>query len=164
MPEAKSGAIRPGDSASTSPGGGARDVRGRVKKIEMTSPRCLCRVRVCKGKRYNRETLRFSTRGNRSLTCSICGDGGRGFLQRDTGIERKLRTLFDVDWDTLRWDSSHHAERGEASGEALDGALKSGTGNTLYILDEPTTGLHFEDIRMLLSVLTSSSTRGTRSS
>jgi excinuclease ABC subunit A len=130
---------------------------GRCKKIEMNFlPDVYVVCDVCKGKRYNRETLQVFYKGKSiadvlDMTVTEAVD----FFSEIPGIERKLRTLFDVGlgYITLGQQATT-LSGGEAQRVKLSTELsKVGTGSTLYILDEPTTGLHFEDIRMLLSVL-----------
>ncbi len=111
---------------------------------------------VCKGKRYNRETLEIKYKGE-----SIAGildmtvDRALEFFDNFPAIRRKLKTLQDVGLGYIHLGQSGTTlSGGEAQRVKLATELsKIGTGRTIYILDEPTTGLHFEDCNMLLRVL-----------
>src|ERR1051325_1699589 len=111
---------------------------------------------VCKGKRYNRETLEVRFRG---LTISdvleLTVEDGCDFFQNQPRIFQKLQTLFDVGLGYIHLgQSATTLSGGEAQRVKLASELsKRDTGRTFYILDEPTTGLHFEDVRVLLDVL-----------
>jgi excinuclease ABC subunit A len=158
MPEAKIRGYKAGRFSFNVAGGRCEGCEGDgVKKIEMNFlPDVYVVCDVCKGKRYNRETLQVFYKGKSiadvlDMTVTEAVD----FFSEIPGIERKLRTLFDVGlgYITLGQQATT-LSGGEAQRVKLSTELsKVGTGNTLYILDEPTTGLHFEDIRMLLSVL-----------
>jgi excinuclease ABC subunit A len=158
MPEAKIRGYKAGRFSFNVAGGRCEGCEGDgVKKIEMNFlPDVYVVCDVCKGKRYNRETLQVLYKGKSiadvlDMTVAEAVD----FFSEIPGIERKLRTLFDVGlgYITLGQQATT-LSGGEAQRVKLSTELsKVGTGNTLYILDEPTTGLHFEDIRMLLSVL-----------
>ena len=111
---------------------------------------------VCKGKRYNRETLQVLYKGKSiadvlDMTVAEAVD----FFSEIPGLQRKLSTLNDVGLGYVHLgQQATTLSGGEAQRVKLSTELsKIGTGSTLYILDEPTTGLHFEDIRMLLNVL-----------
>ncbi|MBP2670566.1 MAG: uvrA, partial [candidate division NC10 bacterium] len=111
---------------------------------------------VCKGKRYNRETLQVLYKGKSIAdVLGMTVEAALGFFQDIPGIKRKLQTLSDVGLGYITiGQQATTLSGGEAQRVKLSTELsKVGTGNTLYILDEPTTGLHFEDIRMLLNVL-----------
>ena len=158
MPEAKIRGYKAGRFSFNVAGGRCEGCEGDgVKKIEMNFlPDVYVVCDVCKGKRYNRETLQVLYKGKSiadvlDMTVAEAVD----FFSEIPGIERKLRTLFDVGlgYITLGQQATT-LSGGEAQRVKLSTELsRVGTGNTLYILDEPTTGLHFEDIRMLLSVL-----------
>jgi excinuclease ABC subunit A len=110
----------------------------------------------CHGKRYNRETLEVRYRGksiNDVLEMSI--EHAVSFFEHMPHIQRKIQTMQDVGLGYIRLgQSSTTLSGGEAQRVKLATELsKRDTGNTVYILDEPTTGLHFEDIRHLLRVL-----------
>jgi excinuclease ABC subunit A len=111
---------------------------------------------VCKGKRYNRETLEILYKGKSIAdVLEMTVQKALEFLKDIPRIHRKLQTLYDVGLGYIRLgQQATTLSGGEAQRVKLSTELsKVGTGKTLYILDEPTTGLHFEDIRMLLSVL-----------
>jgi excinuclease ABC subunit A len=111
---------------------------------------------VCKGKRYNRETLEVKYRGQSIAdVLDMTVEEAHEFFQRIPLIRRKLETLRDVGLGYIHLgQQATTLSGGEAQRVKLSTELsKVGTGSTLYILDEPTTGLHFEDIQMLLGVL-----------
>ncbi|MDM7859154.1 excinuclease ABC subunit UvrA [Alteromonas sp. ASW11-36] len=111
---------------------------------------------VCKGKRYNRETLeiRFKNK-NIHEVLEMTVEEAREFFDAIPSISRKLQTLMDVGLSYIRLgQAATTLSGGEAQRVKLAKELsKRDTGQTLYILDEPTTGLHFHDIRQLLTVL-----------
>jgi excinuclease ABC subunit A len=111
---------------------------------------------VCRGKRYNRETLEVKYKG-KSITdvLEMTIEEAVEFFQPIPKIHRKLATLLDVGLGYLRMGQpATTLSGGEAQRVKLATELsKRSTGKTLYILDEPTTGLHFEDVRKLLKVL-----------
>jgi excinuclease ABC subunit A len=111
---------------------------------------------VCKGKRYNRETLDIRYKG-KSIheVLDMTVEEARGFFDPVPNIARKLQTLVDVGLSYIRLgQNATTLSGGEAQRIKLSRELsKRDTGKTLYILDEPTTGLHFHDIRQLLHVL-----------
>jgi excinuclease ABC subunit A len=111
---------------------------------------------VCHGKRYNRETLEIQYKGrNIHDILSMTVDEARAFFDPVPNIARKLQTLVDVGLSYITLgQSATTLSGGEAQRVKLALELsKRDTGRTLYILDEPTTGLHFADIEMLLLVL-----------
>jgi excinuclease ABC subunit A len=111
---------------------------------------------VCKGKRYNRETLEIRFKGlNIYEVLELTVEDALAFFDAVPGIHRKLQTLMDVGLSYIRLgQAATTLSGGEAQRVKLSRELsKRDTGKTLYILDEPTTGLHFEDIRQLLEVL-----------
>lgn len=111
---------------------------------------------VCKGKRYNRETLEIRYKGKSiSEVLEMTVEDAVDFFEAVPAIYRKLQTLMDVGLSYVRLgQAATTLSGGEAQRVKLAKELsKRDTGNTLYILDEPTTGLHFEDIRQLLEVL-----------
>jgi excinuclease ABC subunit A len=111
---------------------------------------------VCKGARYNRETLEVRYKGKTiSEVLEMPIEEGAEFFQAITGIHRHLKTLVDVGLGYVRLgQSAPTLSGGEAQRVKLASELqKRSTGRTVYVLDEPTTGLHFEDIRKLLLVL-----------
>ncbi len=110
----------------------------------------------CNGKRYNRETLEIHYKGkNISDVLKMPVSEAEEFFDSVPSIKRKLSTLNSVGLGYLTLgQSSTTLSGGEAQRIKLSRELsKIGTGNTLYILDEPTTGLHFQDVRMLVNVL-----------
>jgi excinuclease ABC subunit A len=111
---------------------------------------------VCKGKRYNREALEVTYRGkNISEVLDMTVEEACGFFERIPALARKLETLRDVGLGYIRMGQpATTVSGGEAQRVKLSTELsRRATGRTLYILDEPTTGLHFEDVRKLLEVL-----------
>jgi excinuclease ABC subunit A len=111
----------------------------------------------CKGRRYNRETLDIRYRGKSIAdVLDLTVDHALPLLENIPPIANKLRTLQDVGLGYIELgQSATTLSGGEAQRVKLAKELsKRGTGRTLYILDEPTTGLHFEDTRKLLDVLT----------
>jgi excinuclease ABC subunit A len=111
---------------------------------------------VCKGKRYNRETLEIKYKGkNIAEVLDMTIEDALAFFEPVPTIHRKLQTLMDVGLTYVRLgQAATTLSGGEAQRVKLSRELsKRDTGSTLYILDEPTTGLHFEDIRQLLDVL-----------
>lgn len=111
---------------------------------------------VCGGKRYNRETLEVRYRGkNISEVLDMTVEDALAFFGKVPGLQRKLQTLVDVGLGYLQvGQPATTLSGGEAQRVKLATELsKRDTGNTLYILDEPTTGLHFADVDKLLEVL-----------
>jgi len=111
---------------------------------------------VCKGKRYNRETLEVKYKGkNIHEVLEMTVEDAREFFDSIPAISRKLQTLMDVGLTYITLgQSATTLSGGEAQRVKLARELsKRDTGKTLYILDEPTTGLHFYDIQQLLNVL-----------
>jgi excinuclease ABC subunit A len=111
---------------------------------------------VCHGKRYNRETLEIRYRGKTiHEVLEMTAAEGAEFFSAVPAIARKLQTLIDVGLGYVRLgQSATTLSGGEAQRVKLSLELsKRDTGRTLYILDEPTTGLHFHDIQLLLNVL-----------
>jgi excinuclease ABC subunit A len=111
---------------------------------------------VCKGKRYNRETLEVRYKGKTiDEVLEMTVEDAREFFEPVPVIARKLQTLMDVGLSYIRLgQAATTLSGGEAQRVKLARELsKRDTGKTLYILDEPTTGLHFHDIQQLLSVL-----------
>ncbi len=110
----------------------------------------------CNGNRYNRETLEVRYKGkNINDVLNMTINQGVKFFENIAYIKRKLKTLQDVGLGYITLgQKSTTLSGGEAQRVKLSTELlKKDTGNTLYILDEPTTGLHFEDIKILMDVL-----------
>ena len=158
LPEAKVRGYKPGRFSFNVKGGRCEACEGDgIITIEMHFlPNVYVTCEVCKGKRYNRETLEVKYKGKSIadvLDTSVyeC----LNFLENIPKIKRKLQTLQDVGLGYIRLGQpATTLSGGEAQRVKLSTELsKIGTGNTLYLLDEPTTGLHFEDIKMLLNVL-----------
>jgi excinuclease ABC subunit A len=130
---------------------------GGLRLIEMNFlPDVYVECEECQGKRYNRETLEVRYKGkniNDLLEMTI--EDAVGFFESIPKIQRKLETLNSVGLGYIKLGQpSTTISGGEAQRVKLAGELsKKSTGKTIYILDEPSTGLHFDDIRMLLSVL-----------
>ena len=111
---------------------------------------------VCKGKRYNRETLEIRYKGrNIAEVLEMTVREALAFFEPVPPVRQKLRTLHDVGLDYIRLgQAATTLSGGEAQRVKLSTELsRRATGRTLYILDEPTTGLHFADIQRLLDVL-----------
>ena len=128
-----------------------------VKKIEMHFlPDVYVTCDVCKGKRYNRDTLEVKYKGKSIFdVLDMTVEEGLHFFDGIPRIRRKLQTLFDVGLGYVKiGQSSTTLSGGEAQRVKLAAELaKRGTGKTIYILDEPTTGLHTDDVSHLLTVL-----------
>jgi Excinuclease ATPase subunit len=111
---------------------------------------------ICKGKRYNRETLEVKYK-NKSIAdvLDMTVEEGYLFFLKIPAIKQKLQTLMDVGLDYIKiGQSATTLSGGEAQRIKLSRELsKRSTGKTLYILDEPTTGLHFDDVKKLLIIL-----------
>ncbi len=126
-------------------------------KIEMNFlPDVYVTCDVCKGKRYNRETLEVKYKGKNIFdVLDMTVDEGLKFFENLPSIKRKLATLSEVGLGYIKiGQSSTTLSGGEAQRVKLATELaKRGTGKTVYILDEPTTGLHTADVKMLISVL-----------
>jgi len=158
LPEAKIRGYKPGRFSFNVKAGRCEECEGGgMKKIEMNFlPDVYVLCDVCKGKRYNRETLDVLYKGKSIAdVLNMTVEEALTFFGDIPGLRRKLQTLYDVGLGYIRLgQQATTLSGGEAQRVKLSAELsKVGTGNTLYILDEPTTGLHFEDIRMLLAVL-----------
>jgi excinuclease ABC subunit A len=156
--EARSRGYKPGRFSFNVRGGRCEACQGDgVTKVEMHFlPDIYVPCDVCKGKRYNRETLEIKFKDlNISEVLDLTVEDALGFFENVPAIHRKLQTLMDVGLSYIRLgQAATTLSGGEAQRVKLSRELsKRDTGNTLYILDEPTTGLHFEDIRQLLEVL-----------
>jgi excinuclease ABC subunit A len=158
MPESKIRGYKPGRFSFNVAGGRCEACEGDgVKKIEMNFlPDVYVLCDVCRGKRYNRETLQVLYKGKSIAdVLGMTVTEAVEFFSEIPPLQRKLKTLHDVGLGYIHLgQQATTLSGGEAQRVKLSTELsKIGTGRTLYILDEPTTGLHFEDIRMLLDVL-----------
>ncbi len=158
MPEAKQRGFRPGRFSFNVKGGRCEACQGDgVIAIEMHFlPNVYVTCEQCKGRRYNRETLDITYRGKSIAdVLELTVDQALPLLENFPAIANKLRTLQDVGLGYVALgQSATTLSGGEAQRVKLAKELsRRGTGSTLYILDEPTTGLHFEDTRKLLDVL-----------
>jgi len=156
--EARSRGYTPGRFSFNVKGGRCEACKGDgVIKVEMHFlPDVYVPCDVCKGKRYNRETLEIKYKGqNIYQVLDMTVEDARDFFDAVPVLTRKLQTLIDVGLSYIRLgQSATTLSGGEAQRVKLSRELsKRDTGNTLYILDEPTTGLHFHDIELLLEVL-----------
>ncbi|MDD6785736.1 MAG: excinuclease ABC subunit UvrA [Eggerthellales bacterium] len=156
--EAKARGYAPGRFSFNVSGGRCEACKGDGQiKIEMHFlPDIYVPCEVCGGSRYNRETLQVSYRGkNIAELLDMTVEEALGFFQNIPSIKRKLLTLFDVGLGYIRLGQpATTLSGGEAQRVKLASELqRKQTGKTFYILDEPTTGLHFEDVRQLLEVL-----------
>ena len=157
-PEARSRGYQPGRFSFNVRGGRCEACQGDgVIKVEMHFlPDIYVACDVCRGKRYNRETLDITYKGrNINETLEMTVEEAREFFDAVPVIARKLQTLIDVGLSYIKLgQNATTLSGGEAQRVKLSRELsKRDTGNTLYILDEPTTGLHFHDIKQLLHVL-----------
>ncbi|MFO8141195.1 MAG: excinuclease ABC subunit UvrA [Marinobacter sp.] len=156
--EARSRGYKPGRFSFNVKGGRCEACQGDgVIKVEMHFlPDVYVPCDICKGKRYNRETLEVRYKGkNIHEVLDMTVEEGRVFFDAVPFLARKLQTLIDVGLSYIRLgQSAVTLSGGEAQRVKLAKELsKRDTGQTLYILDEPTTGLHFYDIQQLLNVL-----------
>jgi excinuclease ABC subunit A len=159
MPDAKARGFKPGRFSFNVKGGRCEACQGDgVIKIEMHFlPDVYVTCEQCKGRRYNRETLEIKYRGKSIAdVLELTVDQALPLMENLPAIANKLRTLQSVGLGYVALgQSATTLSGGEAQRVKLSKELsKRGTGRTLYILDEPTTGLHFEDTRKLLDVLT----------
>lgn len=158
VPEARTRGYNPGRFSFNVRGGRCEACQGDgVLKVEMHFlPDVYVPCDQCKGKRYNRETLEIRYKGKTiHQVLDMTVEEAREFFDAIPMIARKLQTLMDVGLSYIRLgQSSTTLSGGEAQRVKLATELsKRDTGKTLYILDEPTTGLHFADIKQLLDVL-----------
>jgi len=158
IPEAKIRGYKPGRFSFNVKGGRCETCRGGGQRvIEMNFlPDVLVECETCHGKRYNRETLEIRYR-NRSISdvLDMTVNEAVDFFEAVPSIYRKVKALKDVGLGYITLgQSSTTISGGEAQRVKLASELsKISTGKTFYILDEPTTGLHFDDINQLLGVL-----------
>ncbi|HJW71280.1 MAG TPA: hypothetical protein VJ486_00370, partial [Geothrix sp.] len=158
LPESKLRGYKPGRYSFNVKGGRCEACSGDgIIKIEMHFlPDVYVQCEVCKGARYNRETLEVRYKGKSiAEVLDMTVSQALQFMENIPRIKSKLKTLEEVGLGYIKLGQSATTLSG---GEAQRGKLakelaKRATGRTIYILDEPTTGLHFEDIRKLLEVL-----------
>ena len=158
VPEARARGYDPGRFSFNVKGGRCEACQGDgVVKVEMHFlPDIYVPCDVCHGSRYNRETLEIRYRGrNISEVLDLTVEQALEYFEAVPAIARRLQTLIDVGLGYIRLgQSATTLSGGEAQRVKLSQELsKRGTGRTLYILDEPTTGLHFHDISLLLEVI-----------
>ena len=156
--EARSRGYTPGRFSFNVKGGRCEACQGDgVTKVEMHFlPDIYVPCDVCKGKRYNRETLDITYKGkNIHQVLEMTIEDASVFFEAIPSVSRKLQTLMDVGLSYIKLgQAATTLSGGEAQRVKLSKELsKRDTGKTLYILDEPTTGLHFHDIEQLLTVL-----------
>ena len=164
-PDAKIRGYKAGRFSFNVRGGRCEDCRGAgVQTIEMNFlPDVYVNCKTCNGKRYNRETLEVKYKGkNINEVLELTIDQACEFFEHVPHILQKLKTLQDVGLGYVKiGQPSTTLSGGESQRVKLSAELaKRDTGNTFYILDEPTTGLHFEDVRILLDVLNKLVERG----
>lgn len=165
LPEAQIRGYKPGRFSFNVKGGRCEECKGAgVRTIEMNFlPDVHVHCTACNGRRYNRETLEVRFKG-RSISdvLDMNIEQAMEFFESVPSILRKISTLNDVGLGYISLgQSSTTLSGGEAQRIKLASELsKKDTGKTLYILDEPTTGLHFEDVRVLLGVLDRLADRG----
>ncbi|MGI8872439.1 MAG: excinuclease ABC subunit UvrA [Candidatus Limnocylindria bacterium] len=158
VPDARLRGYKPGRFSFNVKGGRCEACEGAgIVQIEMHFlPDVYVACEVCKGKRYNRETLEIHYKGrNVAEILEMTVDEALGFFAAVPSIRGKLQTLHDVGMGYIHLGQpATTLSGGEAQRVKLAAELsKRATGKTLYILDEPTTGLHFDDVARLLSVL-----------
>jgi excinuclease ABC subunit A len=158
LPDSKMRGYKKGRFSFNVKGGRCEACKGDgILKIEMHFlPDVYVECDVCKGKRYNRETLEIRYKGkNISEILDLTVEEALHFFENIPKIQRKMQTLYDVGLGYIRLGQpSTQLSGGEAQRIKLASELsKRGTGSTLYILDEPTTGLHMADVHKLISVI-----------
>jgi len=158
LKESKIRGYKPGRFSFNVKGGRCEACGGDgIKKIEMHFlPDVYITCETCKGKRYNRETLEIKYHGKSiAEVLDMSVNEAYEFFEKIPRIRKKLKTLHDVGLGYIKLgQQATTLSGGEAQRVKLATELsKSSTGKTVYILDEPTTGLHFEDIKILLDVL-----------
>ncbi|MDG6905348.1 MAG: excinuclease ABC subunit UvrA [Nitrososphaerota archaeon] len=158
LPDAQARGYKPGRFSFNVKGGRCEACEGDgIIRLEMHFlPDVYVPCEVCKGKRYNRETLEIKYKGKSiAEVLELTVEEGLSFFENIPKIKRRLETLNDVGLGYVQLgQSATTLSGGEAQRVKLASELsKRPTGKTLYLLDEPTTGLHFEDIKKLLGVL-----------
>ncbi len=165
VPESRKRGYKPGRFSFNVKGGRCEACQGGgIIKIEMHFlPDIYVSCEECKGKRYNRETLEVTYKGKTIAdVLDMTVEEALAFFKNVPAIRRKLQTLYDVGLGYIKLGQpATTLSGGEAQRVKLSTELsKKGTGRTLYLLDEPTTGLHFHDIKKLLNVLGRLTDRG----
>ncbi len=158
LTESKIRGYKPGRFSFNVPGGRCEKCEGQgIIKIEMHFlPDIYIKCEECNGKRFNKETLSITYKGkNISDILDMSVDEAYKFFENIPSIKKKLETLREVGLGYIKLGQpATTLSGGEAQRIKLASELsKRSTGNTLYILDEPTTGLHFDDIKKLLNIL-----------
>ena len=158
LPESKVRGYKPGRFSFNVKGGRCETCQGGgLRVIEMNFlPDVYVHCETCQGKRFNRETLEIRYKGKSiSDVLNLSIEDALPFFEHVPKINQKLRTLKDVGLGYIRLGQpSTTLSGGEAQRVKLATELsKKDTGNTMYILDEPTTGLHFEDVKVLMEVI-----------
>jgi excinuclease ABC subunit A len=158
LPESRERGYKPGRFSFNVKGGRCETCQGDgLKRIEMNFlPDVYVTCEVCRGRRYNRETLDVRYQGkNISELLDATVEEALPLLENHPQIKQKLQTLYEVGLGYIKLgQSATTLSGGEAQRIKLAKELsRRATGRTVYILDEPTTGLHFEDVRKLLDVL-----------
>lgn len=158
LPESRERGYKPGRFSFNVKGGRCETCQGDgLKRIEMNFlPDVYVTCEVCRGQRYNRETLDVRYQGkNISELLDTTVEESLPLLENHPQIKQKLQTLYEVGLGYIKLgQSATTLSGGEAQRIKLAKELsRRATGRTVYILDEPTTGLHFEDVRKLLDVL-----------
>lgn len=165
LPESKARGYQPGRFSFNVKGGRCEECQGDgLKKIEMNFlPDVYVKCEVCNGKRYNQETLDilYNTKSISDVLEMTISEA-LTFFEDHPRIKRKIKALNDVGLGYIKLgQQATTLSGGEAQRVKLAAELsKVSTGKTLYILDEPTTGLHFEDVRILLKVLNKLADKG----
>ena len=158
LPESKVRGYKPGRFSFNVKGGRCETCEGGgLRVIEMNFlPDVYVHCESCQGKRFNRETLEVRYKGKSiSDVLNLSIEDALPFFEHVPRINQKLQTLSDVGLGYIRLGQpSTTLSGGEAQRVKLATELsKKDTGNTMYILDEPTTGLHFEDVKVLMEVI-----------
>jgi excinuclease ABC subunit A len=158
LPESQVRGYKPGRFSFNVKGGRCETCRGEgMIKVEMHFlPDVYVHCQQCKGRRYNRETLEVTFKNlNIAEILEMTVDEAYDFFKNIPSVRRKLKVLREVGLGYIRLGQpATTLSGGEAQRVKLSSELaKVSTGKTLYILDEPSTGLHFEDVKMLMSVL-----------
>ena len=157
LPEAKIRGYKPGRFSFNVSGGRCEACQGNgYKCIEMNFlPDVYVPCEVCEGKRYNRETLEVKYKGKSIYdVLDMTVEEALEFFKNVPSIHRKIQTLYDVGLSYVKLGQPSTELSGEAQRIKLATELsKRSTGKTIYILDEPTTGLHFADVHKLIEIL-----------